>query len=242
MHPKTIDPCPIIESIVEIRYSSTLPGDAVFGFLYALLGLKDDFPKVEAQPILQIPELIRNQDDNLRYQAHYILSQGDSLQLKIGPKAIVFGCVNTYVGWDRYSAFIKKYLAKLNGTPLIDVVERIGLRYINLFKYEILDKIKMDISLSEEKISEGTMTLRLERKHGSMLEVFQIANNVGVQTAAYAGSGSTIDIDCIQPIMEKFDSSGDKLFKVIEQLHAQEKDSFYSVLRPEFVATLNPKY
>ena len=32
--PKRINPCPIIEAIVEIRFEANIPPDAVFGVIY----------------------------------------------------------------------------------------------------------------------------------------------------------------------------------------------------------------
>jgi len=32
--PKSIETCPIIEAIFEIRFESTVPGDAIFGIIY----------------------------------------------------------------------------------------------------------------------------------------------------------------------------------------------------------------
>jgi len=56
--PKKIDPCPIVEAIVEIRFDSNLPGDAIFGVIYNQF--KEDYPKFTKLPILQLPEAIRS--------------------------------------------------------------------------------------------------------------------------------------------------------------------------------------
>ena len=104
--PVSISPCPIQEAVVEIRFSTTKPADAVFGILYAKVN--QNFTSTNPLPILQIPEAIRSQDPNLTYQPHYVLSRGD-LNLKIGPKVLVFSCVAPYSGphcQDIFSGFL----------------------------------------------------------------------------------------------------------------------------------------
>ena len=58
--PKKITSCPLVETIVELRFESSLPPDAIFGVIYQKL--KSDYPKVDKLPILQIPEEIRFKD------------------------------------------------------------------------------------------------------------------------------------------------------------------------------------
>ena len=67
--PKKITPCPIIESVVEIRFDSAIPAEAIFGVVYN--AFNDIFPNKPINlPILQIPEQIRNSDPNLQYKPH----------------------------------------------------------------------------------------------------------------------------------------------------------------------------
>ena len=83
--PKLIDPCPIIEAIIEIRFESKLISDAIFGVIYN--SVKETFPKTENLPILQIPENIRINDPNLKYNPYYSLLNNNFI-LQIGPKVV----------------------------------------------------------------------------------------------------------------------------------------------------------
>lgn len=63
--PKKISPCPIVEASVEIRFTSEVLPDAIFGIIYQ--AFKDEFSsKPEKLPILQLPEQIRSMDRNLK--------------------------------------------------------------------------------------------------------------------------------------------------------------------------------
>lgn len=70
--PLKIDPCPIIDALVEIRFSTTIHPNAVFGLLYN--ALQTDFSKVENLPILQWPEAVRSSDPSLQFKPHYKIS------------------------------------------------------------------------------------------------------------------------------------------------------------------------
>lgn len=49
--PKTILPCPIVESTLEIRFQTNLPPDTMVGFVYSLFQSKDSEVQLTALPI-----------------------------------------------------------------------------------------------------------------------------------------------------------------------------------------------
>ena len=67
--PKALDPSPIKEAVVEIRFETPLPSEAVFGVVYN--AIHDGYPELEKLPILQVPEAVRAADPNLMFQPHY---------------------------------------------------------------------------------------------------------------------------------------------------------------------------
>ena len=98
--PKKISPCPILEAIIEIRFSTTLPEDAseaFFGLVYQ--EISDEYPGIERLPILQLPEAVRNMDDSLKYQPYYRL-KGDKFLINLSPR--VFGLINKVYGAGTY--------------------------------------------------------------------------------------------------------------------------------------------
>lgn len=239
MLPIKIDPCPIVEAVVEFRFSTSLPTDAVFGVVYSKLS--DVFPKMDRLPISQIPEAIRNQDPNLRYQPQYVIKH-DNLHLKIGPRVLTFSNINEYVGWDSYSTFIKSTLDRLLDTDVIQFPERIGIRYINLFKFPILDNLNLQIILNESKLSEQTTTLRTELAEEDILKVIQIVNNTGVMTYNYSDQGSLVDIDCIYNFPNASTDFYLRYYDLMQKAHLVEKSTFFSLLKEDFLRTLNPVY
>ena len=74
--PIKLNLCPIIESVFEIRFDSSLDANIVFALIYSKL--KDDFPKVETLPLSELPASMRDADPNLKYQPAYKLHYKDN--------------------------------------------------------------------------------------------------------------------------------------------------------------------
>lgn len=237
--PKKITPCPIFEAVVELRFDSNTPSDAIFGIIYN--EIRTEFPTVEKLPILQVPEAIRSKDPNLIYQAHYALHQGKFI-FKIGPKVLIFSNLNEYMGWEALFPKVIQIINKINNTKVIERAERIGIRYINLFKYSILEKIHLDIRLTGKELVEETTNLRTELTDGDYLKIVNIANNIKITSKNYNGLGSLIDIDCIYEFSPSESEYFNAFEKVIDNGHEIEKQTFFSLLKEDFLADFNPEY
>ncbi len=87
--PLSINPCPIIEAIFEIRFESSFPGDAIVGIVYNRF--KAEFQNVTQLPVLQLPAAIRTQDPNLKFSPHYKIENNNFI-IQIGPN--VFSLAN----------------------------------------------------------------------------------------------------------------------------------------------------
>lgn len=236
--PKKISPCPIIEAVVEVRFSSLLPSEAIFGVAYSRIGA--DFEKAEKLPILQVPEAIRSQDENWKYQAYYSLLRGN-LNLKIGPRVLTFSNVDTYVGWSEFLPFIMDTMRKLKDSDIIKVPERIGIRYINLFRYQILDQVNLDLRLNGRAITKESTNIRTELVQDDFLVILQVANNTGIKTNNFEGQGSLLDIDCIHGFSAGTADFFEQFEGVIERGHRIEKEVFFSLLSRDHLDRLHPE-
>jgi len=240
--PKKISPCPIEEVIVEIRFESLLPAEAIFGVVYN--ALNNSYPNLEPLPILQIPEFIRAQDPNLIFQPHHRLHR-DNYSLQIGPKVLSVVLGKEYSGWNAYKSEIHAVFGKINELNFITKISRVGIRYIDFFDGDIFKNINLQLSIyGENAVTEQTF-VRTLLKRGDFDCLLQVGNNVTVGTVnAPARVGSIIDIDMSntevggQTSKQFFQEVGE----LLEQGHDTQKDLFFSILKPEFLATLNPAY
>lgn len=237
--PKRIDPCPIVESVVEVRFSSVLPGEAIYGVLYSKIG--NMFESSNNLPILQVPEALRSADPNLMYQPHYVLAKGD-LSLRVGPRSLLFANNGMYKGWEEFSAFIKTALEEIRDTKIVHVPERIGIRYLNFFDFPILDKINFAVSHLGRTITDENTVVRIEFRRERFMEILNVANKSGLTLNNRVVTGSLIDIDCIFGYGPGSTAFYDSYESVLEEGHLLEKTSFFDLLLPDFLATLNPVY
>ncbi len=236
--PKRISPCPIVEAIVEIRFTSEVLPDAIFGIIYQ--DFRNEFPgPVEKLPILQLPEAIRSNDPNLIYQPYYKLSSGD-LILQVGPRVASLSNVRNYMGWEIFSQKIKEAFLKFEKLKIIRNVERSGVRYINFFKLDIFDNINLQVILNGSPLKALQTTLKAEIGDGKFINRLQIVNNAQASIENEIIKGSVIDIDTFsEGISGSF--FGEMEF-LLEEGHNIEKKLFFVLLKPEFLNTLNPEY
>lgn len=237
--PKKLNVCPIQESILEIRFSTEYPDDAIFGMVY--YKVKELFPneKIEQLPVQNIPEQIRKLDPNFKYLANQRIVK-DNLSFSVGPRSIVFGNHKNYVGWDSWSLFFNKIIEKINETDLLSNVERIGLRYVNLFEVNIFNHVNIELLINSNKILNETTNIRTELNVGRLIQILQIGNAVNVTSNNTTKKASIIDIDCI------FNFDKEENFreypKILDDLHLKEKELFFRILKDNFIEKLEPEY
>lgn len=239
--PKILNPCPIVEAIIEVRFSTELPGDAVFGVLYTAISkqFKSNLTKL---PMLQIPEALRVNDPDFRYQPHYVLSK-ENLSIRIGPNVILFSNIQPYVGWDTFFEFVSNTLSLIFKTDVVNFAERVGIRYINIFDdAALLGRINTELTIIGNRVVTETTNIRVDQVDGSYTQVLQIANNVDIVSPTIKGKGSIIDIDCgylfSQGSKDFFSSYAD----IIQDGHEKEKNTFFSLLKDDFLQEFNPSY
>jgi len=236
--PVKLNICPIKEAVIEIRYTSELPSEAIFGITYSKIN--KFFDNMHKLPILQIPESVRNQDINLTYQPHYNFIK-DKINCKIGPHIISFSNFDEYAGWHTFYPFVKKTLEEIKPLGVISNPERIGIRYTNLFNNTILDKINLNIKYKNKQFITENFNLRTESEEEKFTIILQISNNIPMKIANKELIGSLIDIDCIYNFTNKMN-----FFEIYETIlnsgHELEKKKFFDLLKSEFLNSLQPEY
>jgi len=236
--PTIIDPCPIREANVEIRFESKVPAEAVFGIVYS--GLRGSYAVPSPTPIVQIPEFVRANDPNLQYQAHYKVKK-DNFLLQLGPRMISLAAVETYPGWDLYLREILDVFRKIEQLDFILEITRLGIRYVNVFKTDIFEKVNLQIIVNDAAVNSKETYVRALFEGTSFNTLLQVANNALIQTDdGNQTKGSLIDIDVSNqsqkmPFFENVE-------RLLNEAHQIEKTKFFELLKDDFLATLNPVY
>lgn len=237
--PKNISVCPIIDCVVELRFESSIHPNAVFGLLFN--ALKEEFPDVEKLPILQLPEQLRDIDPNFKHKAHYKLISEDGFTIQIGPDVIVFGSPIPYQGWEFFSNKLSLALNQVFETKIFKTISRLGLRYINFFETDIFENINLSIDINKSQHTPINTQLKTEIIQDKFSNTLNIANNAQqFIDPSNVISGSIIDIDTFK--MYDNLSNYQDIFSEIEKAHHIEKSIFFTLLKSEFLETLQPEY
>lgn len=235
--PKKISPCPIVESLIEVRFESELPGEAIFGIIYN--EHKNDFPNLVKLPILQIPEAIRSSDKNLIYAPHYTLRSGNYI-LQIGPQVFSLANVHEYAGWDTFYGQIKNVFKRIIDLKIIKKTKRLGLRYINVFpEMNIFEKSDLKVFIKEDLLV-NRVNLTIDLPSNEFINTLRMASDANLDASGKILMGSVIDIDT------SFSGSKPVLFpdmeEIIQNAHDKEKELFFNLLRDDYIESLNPEY
>ncbi|HFS67155.1 MAG TPA: TIGR04255 family protein [Flavobacteriia bacterium] len=234
--PKRITPDPILESVVELRFNTTLPSEAIFGLLYNKL--KTDFPKYEKLPILQLPEAVRTQDKALEFTPHYKFLNGN-FQINVGAKVISIVHPKPYKGWEVYFQVIVKIIEDLEDLNFIENITRIGVRYVDFFdKTNIFKHLQFKIEDFPFTIDQSSFSTTFEfDKFRTNLQVSN-ASQIAINGIQY--NGSIFDSDTYDEIDVIF--SKDDVLARISEAHEVEKKVFFNLVTDSFIESLNPEY
>jgi len=240
--PKSIN-SPIDEAVFEIRFASKMQEELLVGaFTFAL---RDVILKIDPLPVLQLPIQIRNQDPNLWFvPTHTItLKEYDNIQISIGPRVLVFSNKNPYLGWKKWSEAMFPLLTKLLDTELIEGIQRTGLRYINIFQFPILSNINLKLDFPKRSTQNTFSSTRMEFEEDNFLLVLQVIDNARIIGApSESPYSSVIDIDCINNTPMSIHDFRGNFISLMENSHEKEKDLFFSLLKDDFIESLNPQY
>ena len=236
--PKQINPCPINQVVVEVRFDSSLPSDAVFGVVYNKL--KDSYQNAEQLPILQIPEVVRNNDPNLLYQPHYKLKK-EHYAVQVGPKVISLALTENYTTWESYYEEIQNVFEKIKEIDFISNISRVGLRYVNFFEKDIWKNINVSVKIVENDVVDEEIFVRTVLSKDEYKVLLQIGNQLKIEKENQIVSKvSVIDIDTF--MQGENINFFENLSVMLGKAHSIEKKYFFGLLKEDLLESLNPEY
>jgi len=236
--PERISPSPIVDAVVDIRFSPAEPPDAVFGLIFP--HVKDRYKKLERLPILQVPDQIRQQDPNFIFQPYYRL-QYDPFVLQVGPRVLILSAPN-YPGWPSFSAELQKTMASMFEINLFDTVDRVGIRFINFFEGNVFRKFDVQLRIGGEEQTDTNIFVRTISSTPPFTTALQISNDVLIQQENKDRHGSIIDLDLSVSSPTFSGNRLDEFMAIVSKGHVSLKNDFFKLLNPAFLETLEPEY
>lgn len=237
--PKRITPCPIIESHIEIRFESQFPDDVIIGIIYNALQPVYENCRLVPLPILQIPPEIRKQDPNFQHKPTHTIKTAD-FEAHVGPSVLIVGIPGEYPGWERMRSVIETFLGHIFRTRIITNITYAGLKYLDFFKNKnIFEYINLTINFNGETATNKGTIFRTELAYENLVHALQITNSVHVKNNHIDADGSLIDTTTV---IKSPSGVLDKCMSQIDEAHSDTKKLFFSLLKEEFVNSLNPEY
>jgi len=233
--PKEIVPNPLVTSTVEVRFYSDLEKSKLLPLVYKRF--QNELPNLNENII---PKQIKELDPQFKYSPDFVLSNND-FSLSFGINVISFENVADYKLWNNYFPFIVNGLKGFFELGIIKSVERIGVRYASVFNHaeKMAGVITYIPSIPIDNYKQNFGLFRCDLVKEEISLHLQITDNVKIIKNNKFISGSCIDIDAFYT--KKIDPN-DMVFSLIEKLHDQEKEVFFSLLKKSFLETLTVKY
>lgn len=237
--PLSIEPCPIIDALVEIRFIAKVDPNAVFGLIYG--ALMQQYPgRIYNLPIMQLPEAVRVSDPSFRFKPLYRLITND-VTIQIGPDVLSISSSLPYIGWEQFKSHVINIINLINAKGnIIERVIRLGHRYINFFDMDMLPNITMSFKMTEgydiqqlqitTSVKDSTFDNTIQFSNSSIMNLNQPNEK----------RGSIIDIDTYKNYPDNYFLGN--IANEMEEAHKSEKTLFFSLLEDRFIETLNPQY
>ncbi|HJZ80972.1 MAG TPA: TIGR04255 family protein [Pyrinomonadaceae bacterium] len=238
--PQRLGKSPLVESLFEIRFESSIPtaGDLFPGLLFP--SLRENFPEVEPLPLASVPREIRNRDEFLYQPSHRLKGTSNSVQL--GDRVVTVSSQD-YGGWSQFKSTIEMIIDRVRQTDLVKQVERYSFRYINIIEAvdedNQLSLLNLTIAVASQPPNERGFQLRLERDDDGFVTIIRIVPRSEARNeSGKKVRGLLLDVDTIK---EKFD---DDLFSehshLLETAHDQVSQIFFSMLSESTLLKMEP--
>lgn len=230
--PKKITPERLRDTVIELRHDSDIPFEYLLGLVYD--ALKDILAPVNN---LGSNELTFNPFSSIIINSRKDLFQNEVIRLQVLEGRLVFNSNGVYQGWDKFLEHIQKTLEQLASKALIKNFNRIGLRYISEFSgLQIFDHLIWKFEYTWGQSAHRNTSFRTEWIDNNDTIIVNLAHSALPEREMF----SIMDVDVSCQLREP--GSLEDTVKTIEHLHLKEKEVFFGLMHPEFIASLNPSY
>lgn len=243
--PVLIDPCPIVDATVEVRFEAAVPDAVVIGLAYQ--ALVKVFPKVSQIQSLPVPDEIRKLNPALMYLPQFRFESEDFVAL-LGPNMFVVGVNGPYTRWSLVSKAFGETLDRFRETNVIRVPQRFGLKYINFFPGNVLSRLNVRLAVVDaEMIGEGTFITTTVPSSPFKIQL-QVVTDAKIQSNNPKlfidpnVPGTILSLDSYKDQIALETDFLEKIRDNLELAHTKEKELFFRLLKEEFLQTLRPQY
>ena len=245
--PVSVDRDSIVEVTFEIRFAGAQkPVDSLLlGILFSVF--KEQFPTTEALPASQIPAILRMSQPILARQPTQALV-GDHKRLLVGDTVVALSHIAPYPGWSKLQPLILRLAETLQGTGVIDRVERFSLKYMNVFQHGGNDldlaPFKIKCELDGFKLRGPGFSLRSEIDQGQCVSVVElqpgVTATINSQGTNRSFTGTRFSVDTIW--QAGFKDFWNELPQMLGIAHVTTKHVFFGLLEDKTINDMGPTW
>lgn len=232
--PTRIHPCPIVETILEVRFVTAEDWSVLPGLLFQQI--RSRYPRKRDLPLSQFPSELRRAEPGLTYKA-LIQFESDKYFLQFGPRVLALMIRDAYPGWSAIYEEMSWLLDRVKECGFISEPERIGLRYVDFFQLNIFEHLIARFQIGESVILGEEMSWTKVFARGHLRARLHLNNSV---VANQKRTGSVLDLD-VWAGAGDFDLFTTGLERFTEA-HRLNKEVFFGLMEPKFLSSLNPEY
>ena len=198
-------------------------------------------------PLSELSAQLRNADPNFKY-APLIRIEWNRFSIFIGDHSIGLGCNMPYAGWKLFKPAILEIITKSGAAGIISTVERFSLKYIDIVTGDLghpMAIVDLDLKVGPLETDESSkFQIRTEFTKENIIHIIQLASSaIFTPLTGSPKEGVVIDIDSIVETKDiPFNLFVEQLPKQIELLHTRNKEVFFSCLKEQALAKLEPVY
>lgn len=212
--PKSISPCPIKQSIVEIRFKTSFPADTISGIVHQ--SFSKEFPDRKALPVAEVPRQIILENPNLLEKPHYKYTQ-EPYTLQVGPKVFSLSVTDSYIGWKQFYKKIESCFETFFRLNISEKITRVGIRYVNFFddhflntpNFDIFNNVELTFDIPNINRNKNEKFIRTTLEDGNFISNLIILNRTKYKNM----DGSIIDIDT----WYKNDVNNENIYEIIQK-------------------------
>lgn len=231
--PKKITPDALLETYVEVHYTTNSPAEVAFGKFYAAVLPDFEYLRPPAQ-LLSNPMggQIQAQDEPL--------FRGQGVQFRLRAGFVGVSCSADYLGWNVYRERLRIILQHLFKVGEISSFTRIGLRYINALPWRPANEqllVQLPVLPSGLQLEQFNYRAQLRTDDGYRVNLMLSDDQ---RVAGREGPQSLFDLDIIWD-QHPLTTLSEVLAK-LDETHRKEKEVFFGLLNPSYLASLKPEY
>jgi uncharacterized protein (TIGR04255 family) len=238
--PTRITPCSIVNAITEVRFQTDQSPTVVPGLIYS--AVRERFPKQAELDQAQIPDAARAKMPDLRY-APTVVMHGEQLSLHVGPRSFFLSMNDSgeYPGWTTYREMVTWVLHQLRPLKMIKAPERLGLRYSDFFGHPLRQCLQCDLLIGGKSETDQPLHVTSHLTRQNHVCRVQITSPAILESPKGAKQGCLLDVDMGFTVDPQL--FWDQAVARFDQAHKVQKEMFFrELLKPAFLATLNPEY